>query len=62
MKIMCKPSGSGKWTNLGEVKAMVITLANGSKLRSGPREMIFDMEQTDADKSLLSAMKIGGGE
>lgn len=58
--IFVKPQEAKKsgWVNLGQVEAMVITLKDGTKLRSGKREVLFDMEQTEADKELLKAMQI----
>lgn len=50
--------GEAGWVNLGEVKAMIVVLADGTKLRSGDREAIFDMEVTPDDKEFLSALGI----
>lgn len=59
--IFMKPEDAKKdgWVSLGQVEAMIITTANGTKLRSGKREVLFDMEQTEADKELLKGMMIG---
>lgn len=47
------------WHNLGESRALVITLRDGTKIRCGDRDAIFDMELTLEDRQLLAEMKVG---
>lgn len=46
------------FVRLGEVAGMILTMADGRKLRLGDRASIFDTECTDKDKKLLQDMRI----
>lgn len=59
-KLYFKPA-DGKddnYTLVGECNAMILETESGRKMRFGDRAALFDMEQTEADRQLLEAMKI----
>jgi hypothetical protein len=58
-KMFMKPAGSSEpFTELGEVGAMILTMTDGTKIRSGDRAELFELEQTPEDQALLADMLI----
>jgi len=60
-EVFFRPVGGddNSWQSLGKCKALRMIDRKGNTISIGSVEDIFDLAQTDEDKTLLKEMKIG---